>query len=155
MLFTGHRKEQYDIYSVDISTGKEVQLTNEKTLDDGAEYSPDGVHIFFNSVRSGRMKLWRMDADGGNQTQLTDDEYNDWFPHVSPDKKWIAFISFPKDINVNDHPFYKHCLLRIMPYGGGTPKIIGYIYGGQGSINVPSWSPDSKFISFISNSKLN
>lgn len=154
MLFTGRRKEQFDIYSVDIATGEEVQLTNEKTLDDGAEYSPDGAHIFFNSVRSGTMQLWRMNADGSDQIQLSHDEYNDWFPHVSPDKKWIAFISFPKDIDPNDHPFYKHCLLRIMPYEGGTPTIIGYIYGGQGSINVPSWSPDSKFISFISNSKL-
>ena len=154
MLFTGHRKGQYDIYSVDISTGEEVQLTKEKTLDDGSEYSPDGKYIFFNSNRSGKMQLWRMNADGSNQTQWTDDEYNDWFPHVSPDKKWIAFISFPKDIDVNDHPFYKHCLLRVMPYEGGTPKIIGYIYGGQGSINVPSWSPDSRYISFISNSKM-
>jgi len=77
-----------------------------------------------------------------------------WFPHVSPDKKWIAFISFPKGIDVNDHPFYKHCLLRIMPYNGGASKIIGYIYGGQGSINVPSWSPDSRFISFVTNSQL-
>jgi Tol biopolymer transport system component len=154
MLFTGHRKGQYDIYSVDILTGEEVQLTNQKTLDDGPEFSPDGIHIFFNSARTGRMQLWRMNADGSNQIQLTHDEYNDWFPHVSPDNKWIAFISFPKEIDVSDHPFYKHCLLRIMPYNGGTPKIIGYIYGGQGSINVPSWSPDSKFISFVSNSKL-
>lgn len=154
MLFTGYRKGQYDIYSVDISTGTEVQLTDQETLDDGSEYSPDGNHIFFNSARSGRMQLWRMKADGSNQIQLTHDEYNDWFPHVSPDKKSIAFISFPKDIDVNDHPFYKHCLLRVMPYDGGTPRIIGYLYGGQGSVNVPSWSPDSKFISFVSNSKL-
>ncbi len=154
MLFTGYRKGQYDIYSVDILSGQEVQLTNLNTLDDGSEYSPDGVHIFFNSARSGKMKLWRMNADGSNLTQLTHDEYNDWFPHVSPNKKWIVFISFPKDIDVNDHPFYKHCLLRIMPYNGGTPKVIGYIYGGQGSINVPSWSPDSKYISFVSNSRL-
>ena len=154
MLFTGHRKGQYDIYSVDIATGEEVQLTHQKTLDDGSEYSPDGKHIFFNSSRTGKMQLWRMNADGSNQMQLTDDEYKNWFPHVSPDKKWIVFISFPKDIDVNDHPFYKHCLLRIMPYNGGTPKIIGYLYGGQGSINVPSWSPDSKFIAFVSNSKL-
>ena len=154
MIFTGHRKGQYDIYSVDLKTGKEKQLTNQKTLDDGPEYSPDGAHIFFNSVRSGKMKLWSMDSEGKNQTQLTFDEYNDWFPHVSPDQKWIVFISFPKDIDPNDHPFYKHCLLRIMPSKGGTPRIIGYLYGGQGSINVPSWSPDSRFIAFISNSKL-
>lgn len=154
MLFTGQRNGQYDIYSVDVKTGLEKQLTNLKTLDDGPEYSPDGKHIFFNSVRTGKMKLWRMDPDGRNQAQLTFDEYNDWFPHVSPDGKWIAFISFPKDIDPSDHPFYKHCLLRIMPFEGGTPRIIGYIYGGQGSINVPSWSPDSKSISFVTNSKL-
>jgi len=153
MLFTGHRKGQYDIYTVDIETGEEVQLTDQTTLDDGSEYSPDGKHIFFNSARSGEMELWRMNADGSNQIQLTEDEYKNWFPHVSPDKKWIAFISFPKEIDVNDHPFYKHCLLRIMPYNGGTPTVIGYIYGGQGSINVPSWSPDSKFLAFVTNSQ--
>ena len=86
--------------------------------------------------------------------QLTFDDYNDWFPHISPDGKWIAFISFPKEIDPGKHPFYKHCLLRIMPYEGGTPKIMAYIYGGQGTINVPSWSPDSKKIAFVTNSKI-
>lgn len=154
MVFTGYRKGQHDIYTVNLQTGKEKQLTKQETLDDGPEYSPDGEFIFFNSVRTGKMKLWRMDANGKNQVQLTFDEYNDWFPHVSPDQKWIVFISFPKDIDPNDHPFYKHCLIRIMPFEGGTPSVIGYIYGGQGSINVPSWSPDSRFISFVTNSKL-
>lgn len=152
MIFTGNRNGQYDIYSVDVKSGKEKRLTNFETLDDGSEYSPDGKYIFFNSVRTGTMQLWRMDANGKNQKQLTFDDYNDWFPHVSPDQKWIVFISFQKDINPNDHPFYKQCLLRIMPFNGGVPKVIGYIYGGQGSINVPSWSPDSKFISFVTNS---
>jgi len=154
MVFTGNRNGAYDIYTIDIDTGKENQLTHQSTLDDGPEYSPDGETIFFNSTRSGKMKLWKMKANGEDQTQLTFDEYNDWFPHISPDKKWIAFISFPKDIDPADHPFYKHCLLRIMPYDGGTPKIIAYIYGGQGSINVPSWSPDSKKIAFVTNTKL-
>ena len=154
MVFTGHRKNQFDIYTVNVATREEIQLTNLETLDDGPEYSPDGKHIFFNSVRSGKMKLWRMKADGTNQQQITFDEYNDWFPHVSPDKKWIVFISFPKDIDPTDHPFYKHCLLRIMPYEGGLPRVIAYIYGGQGTINVPSWSPDSKMISFVTNSDL-
>ncbi len=152
MVFTANRKGQYDIYTVDVETGKETQLTKKKTLDDGPEYSPDGKFIFFNSVRTGNMQLWRMDANGKNQKQLTFDEYNNWFPHISPDKKWIVFISFPKDIDPSSHPFYKHCLLRIMPYEGGTPKVIGYLYGGQGTINVPSWSPDSKTISFVTNS---
>jgi TolB protein len=154
MVFTGDRGGRLNIYAVDIDTGKETQLTNSPALDDGSEYSPDGKYIFFNSVRTGKMKLWKMDANGKNQTQLTFDEYNDWFPHISPDQKWIVFLSFPKDIDPQTHPFYKHCLLRMMPYEGGTPKVIGYLYGGQGTINVPSWSPDSKKIAFVSNTKI-
>ena len=151
MIFTGYRDDAYNIIKVEVATGHETKLTNEATLDDGSEYSPDGKYIFFNSMRAGNMDLWRMDANGKNPMQLTSDVYNDWFPHVSPDMKWIVFISFPKDIDPSDHPFYKHCLLRMIPYEGGTPKVIGYIYGGQGSINVPSWSPDSKFIAFVTN----
>ncbi|MFK7813876.1 MAG: TolB family protein [Maribacter sp.] len=151
MIFTGNRNKVYNIHTVDISTGKEQQLTDLPTLDDGPEYSADGKHIFFNSVRTGTMQLWRMNENGKKQTQLTFDDYNDWFPHVSPDQKWIAFISFPKDIDPSSHPFYKRCMLRIMPYEGGTPKVIAHIYGGQGTINVPSWSPDSKKIAFVTN----
>lgn len=151
MIFTGYRDGAYNIIKVDVATGYETKLTNGAVLDDGSEYSPDGKYIFFNSVREGTMDLWRMDADGKNPIRLTSDEYNDWFPHVSPDMKWIVFISFPKDIDPSDHPFYKHCLLRIIPYEGGIPRIIGYIYGGQGSINVPSWSPNGKYIAFVTN----
>ncbi len=152
MLFTGNRKGQYDIYELDVASGKEKQLTNTKTLDDGSEYSPDGKYIYFNSNRTGTMQAWRMKADGSEQTQLTFDELNDWFPHVSPDEKKIVLISFPKEVPSGDHPFYKHCVLRIMPLAGGTPKIIAHVYGGQGTINVPSWSPDSKYIAFVTNS---
>lgn len=152
MLFTGQRKGQYDIYAIDIDSQVETQLTDKSTLDDGPEYSPDGQYIFFNSARTGTMQLWRMAPDGSDQTQLTFDEYNDWFPHVSPDQKWIVFLSYPPEVDAGDHPFYKRCLLRIMPYEGGTPRVIGYIYGGQGTINVPSWSPDGKKIAFVTNS---
>jgi len=152
MIFTGERNGKFNIYSVDVASGKETQITNLGKLDDGSEYSPDGKYIFLNSVKSGKMKLWRVDSDGKNAIQLTFDEYNDWFPHVSPDMKWIVFISFPKDIDPMDHPFYKPCILRIMPYSGGKPTVIAYLYGGQGTINVPSWSPDSKKIAFVSNS---
>ncbi|UOB16429.1 TolB family protein [Abyssalbus ytuae] len=152
MIFTANRNNKYDIYEVDVQTGKEKQLTDTQTLDDGSEYSPDNKYIYFNSDRTGTMQLWRMKANGKEQTQLTFDEYNDWFPHVSPNGKSIVFISYPHDIDSADHPFYKHCLLRIMPVTGGEPKVIAYIYGGQGSINVPSWSPDSKYIAFVTNS---
>jgi Tol biopolymer transport system component len=151
LVFTGLRNKQWDIWAIDIATKKETALTDNTTLDDGAEYSPDGKWIYFNSARTGTMKIWRMRADGSNQEQITFDDYNDWFPHISPDGKWIVFISFPKDIDPTTHPFYKKVYLRLMPFSGGAPKNVAYVYGGQGTINVPSWSPDSKKIAFISN----
>ncbi|PRX43241.1 TolB family protein [Salegentibacter salegens] len=156
LIFTGDRKGKMDIYSIDIDTKKETQLTDTEYLDDGSEYSPDGKYIYFNSNRNGKMHLWRMKPDGSEQEQLTfDPKHNDWFPHVSPDGKWIAFISFPPEIDSGDHPFYQRCLLRLMPVDGGEPKVIAYIYGGQGSINVPSWSSDSKHIAFVTNTACN
>jgi TolB protein len=154
ILFTGFRNKQWDIWAIDIATKKETQLTNLATLDDGSEYTPDGKWIYFNSVRTGTMKLWKMKADGSNQEQVTFDEYNDWFPHFSPDSKWIVFISFPKEMDPTTHPFYKKVYIRLMPAAGGAPKNIAYVFGGQGTINVPSWSPDSKRIAFISNTQI-
>jgi Tol biopolymer transport system component len=153
IIFTGQRNEQWNIWEIDVKTKEERPLTTTPTLDDGSEYSPDGKYIYFNSVRTGTMQIWRMKADGSEPTQLTFDEYNDWFPHISPDGKWMVYLSFPKEIDPTSHPFYKRVYLRIMPVSGGVPKTIAYIYGGQGTINVPSWSPDSKQVSFISNTK--
>lgn len=154
LVFTGGRDGVYDIYTIDIATKKETRLTHSPDLDDGAEYSPDGKKIYFNSNRTGLMQLWRMDADGKNQEQLTFDTYNNWFPHISPDGKKIVFLTYHDGIDPNDHPFYRHVYLREMPIDGGEPKVIAYVYGGQGTINVPSWSPDGSKIAFVSNTKL-
>lgn len=153
LLFTGLRNKEWNVWRINIATRKETQLTHESTLNDGPEYTPDGNYIYFNSVRTGTMKIWRMKADGTAQEQVTFDEFNDWFPHISPDGKWIVYISFPKEIDPTTHPFYKRVYLRLLPVKGGVPKTIAYVYGGQGSINVPSWSPDSKKIAFVSNTK--
>ncbi|MCY7421492.1 MAG: biopolymer transporter TolR [Chitinophagaceae bacterium] len=151
VIYTAQRNNDFDIYKKDLKGGDEVNLTNFPGLDDGSEYSPDGKYIYFNSTRSGLMQLWRMKPDGSQQEQLTFDEYNNWFPHISPDGKMIAFLTFGKDVKPDDHPFYKHVYLRLMPVAGGKPTVIAYLYGGQGSINTPSWSPDSKKIAFVSN----
>ena len=156
VLYTAQRKSKsavFNIYKKSIKGGAEVQLTNlPKGLADGPECSPDGKYIYYNCTLSGNMQLWRMKMDGTDQTQLTFDEYNNWFAHISPDNKWIAFISFSNTVDATDHPFYKRVMLRLMPVSGGAPKVIAYLYGGQGTINTPSWSPDSKHISFVSNS---
>jgi Tol biopolymer transport system component len=144
----------FNVYKHAVDGGTEIQLTfNKSGHVDGPEGSPDGKYIYYNGNQSGTMQLWRMKPDGSGKEQLTFDEYNNWFPHVSPDNKWIAFISFPPDINSGDHPSYKRVMLRLMPVNGSqAPRVIAYLYGGQGTINVPSWSPDSKRIAFVSNS---
>jgi Tol biopolymer transport system component len=148
--------DDYNIFKANINTQEETQLTfNKGTHVDGCEYSPDGKWIYYNGSQSGTMQIWRMKPDGSGKEQITFDEYNDWFPHISPDGKWIAFLTFVSDIDVDAHPSYKRVMLRMMPASGGAPKVIAYLYGGQGTINVPSWSPDSKQIAFVSNSGLN
>lgn len=154
LTYTAQRNNDFDIFKIPAAGGNEINLTNSPGLDDGSEYSPDGKYIYFNSVRSGRMQLWRMKADGSQQTQITNDTLNNWFPHISPDGKNIVFLSFGNDVKPDDHPFYKHVYLRTMPVGGGKPKVLVYLYGGQGSINTPSWSPNGKQFAFVSNSDL-
>ena len=162
LTYTAERNGEFDIYKISVRRKKEARLTDAPGLDDGSEYSPDGRYIYFNSARTGTMKLWRMKPDGSKQEQVTFDEYNDWFPHISPDGKQIVFLSFMPDVKADDHPFYKHVYIRRITVPGAagvkqtitpsTPEVIAYLYGGQGTINVPSWSPDRKKIAFVSNS---
>ncbi len=152
LVFTGMRGGVYDIYRVPTEGGEETRLTTELGLDDGPEYTPDGEYIYFNSVRSGRMQIWRMKPDGSDQEQLTDDAYNNWFPHISPDGQSIIFVTYLiGEVDPSDHPAAKRVYLRVMPRDGGTPKVVAYLYGGQGTMNVPSWSPDGKKVAFVSN----
>ncbi len=145
----------FNLYKVNINGGPEIPLTTNTTGHvDGPEYSPDGKYIYYNANPTGTMQIWRMKPDGTEKEQITFDEYHNWFPHISPDGKWMVFISFPVDIDPNSHPAYKRVMLRLMPLTtAGAPKVIACLYGGQGTLNAPSWSPDSKYIAFVSNSQ--
>jgi TolB protein len=148
LAYCAQRNGEFDIYTIPAAGGEEKRLTDAKGLDDGPEYTPDGKYIYFNSIRGGSMQVWRMKSDGSQQEQVTSDEYNNWFPHVSPDGKLIVFLSYEKD--VKEHPANKDVLLRLMPIGGGPVRFLAKVFGGQGTINVPSWSPDSRNVAFVS-----
>ena len=148
LAFVGQRNDEFDIYSIPAAGGEETRLTTAKGLDDGPEYSPDGKYIYFNSERTGHMQIWRMKADGSEPEQVFSDELNNWFPHISPDGKWMVFLSYGAD--VKGHPENKDVMLRLMSLADKKITILAKLFGGQGTINVPSWSPDSKELAFVS-----
>jgi TolB protein len=148
LAFVGQRNGDFDVYTIPASGGDETRLTTAKGLDDGPEYSPDGQYIYFNSERTGHMQIWRMKADGSDQEQVFSDDYNNWFPHISPDGKWMMFLAYEKD--VTGHPENKDVMLRLMSLSDKKITVLAKLFGGQGTINVPSWSPDSKSVAFVS-----
>ncbi len=153
LVYTGGREDNFDVYGIPVAGGRETRLTDAEGLDDGPEYSPDGTFIYFNSNRTGRMQIWRMRPDGSGQERVLASDLQDWFPHVSPDGRRIVFLSFPEEVASDDHPFYEPVTIRMMPAAGGEPRVVAYLYGGQGTINVPSWSPDGRKIAFVSSTK--
>ncbi len=148
LAYCAERGGEYDVYTIPVEGGRETRLTTAPGLNDGPDYAPDG-RIWFNSVRTGVMKIWRMDPDGKNQTQMThNEEWADWFPHPSPDGTQVVFLSY--DRSVEGHPPNKEVVLRLMAIEGGSPRIVARLFGGQGTVNVPSWSPDSRRFAFVS-----
>ena len=151
LAYCAERNGNYDIYTIPVDGGEETRLTTAEGLDDGPEYTPDGEYIWFNSVRSGLMQLWRMKADGSEQTQMTHDESNSWFAHISPDGKQVAYITYMKgDVEPGAHPPHKNVEIRLMSAEGGDFRTLVKLFGGQGTLNVNSWSPCGKKIAFVS-----
>ena len=152
LAYCARRNGEFDVYTIATdaeNSTDERRLTTAPGLDDGPDYSPDGQVLYFNSERTGLMKIWRMKPDGSEQQLVTSgEEWADWFAHPSPDGRWLVFLSFDK--SVKGHPPNKDVALRIMPASGGEPRVLTRLFGGQGTINVPSWSPDSRAVAFVS-----
>ncbi|WP_426125550.1 TolB family protein [Pararhizobium sp. PWRC1-1] len=147
LAYCGIRDQVFDIYTIPVEGGEETRLTFGEGRNDGPDYSPDGKWIYFNSSRTGRMQIWRVRPDGSDVTRITDCDYGDWFPHPSPDGKHLLVISYDGD--VFDHPRDLDVRLRLMDPDGGNARVLFDLFGGQGTINVPNWSPDGKEFAFV------
>lgn len=149
LAYTANRTGQFDVYTISVDGGHETRLTTDPAPDDGPDFSPDGTTIFYNSQRSGVMRIWAMDPDGSNQRQLSfDDAYADWFPHPCPDGRWCSILSYGAD--VTGHPPGKDVCLRLLELSTGATHTVAELFGGQGTMNVPSWAPDSSAFAFVS-----
>uniref|UniRef100_A0AB33J0S2 TolB family protein n=1 Tax=Prevotella sp. GTC17254 TaxID=3236794 RepID=A0AB33J0S2_9BACT len=152
VAYCAFRGDKRAIYTKRLNGEPERWLTDADGLNDGPEYAPDGKHIWFNSSRTGDMQIWRMNTDGSEQTQMTalPDLYA-WFPHVSPNGKWVCYICYRKtDIKADEHLLNLNVVLRLMESNGRNDRTIVELFGGQGTINVNSWSPDSEKFAYVS-----
>lgn len=155
LAYCAERNGEYDIYTIPTAGGNETQLTTAFGLNDGPEYDCDGEYIWFNSVRTGRMQAWRMKADGSEQTQMTFDAHlNTWFPHISPDRTKVVMLAYhERDVRPGEHVPNKNVEIRLMTgsdkTGWSEPRTILKLFGGQGTINVNSWAPDSKRFAYV------
>jgi Tol biopolymer transport system component len=150
LAYCAEREGRFGIFTIPVGGGEERRITTAIAggLDDGPDYSPDGRFVYFNSDRTGRMQVWRVLPDGTGLEQVTFGESNDWFAHPSPDGRWLVVLSY--GIDVTGHPPNKDVTLRLFPTAGGHPRMLASLFGGQGTINVPSWSPDSRRLAFVS-----
>lgn len=150
LCYCAFRDGGVDVFAVSRDGGDEWQLTNNAAFNDGPEYAPNGRHIWFNSTRSGLMQCWRMNRDGSEPTQMTFSRRNNWFPHVSPDGKQVVYLSYSRlGLDPNEHLPNMQVQLRLMDYDGENDRLLLEFFGGQGSVNVNSWHPDSRKLAFV------
>ncbi|MCJ1688357.1 biopolymer transporter Tol [Rathayibacter sp. VKM Ac-2927] len=140
-----------DIWAIPATGGEDVAITRDGFPDDGSEYSSDGQWLYFNSERAdtgpGHAQLYRMKPNGSGTEQLTFDERVNWFPHIAPDGSRIAFISFPS--GTLGHPADLDCIIRVCGPAGEDVVDLVQVFGGQGTMNVNSWSPDSRAFAYV------
>ena len=147
LVYVANRGAGYQVFACPAEGGTEVPLTAEFDHCDGPDYTPDGRWIWFNGERDQSVQLWRMHTDGSNLQQMTHDDRVNWFPHPSPNGEQIVYLAYPS--NTQGHPANRSVQLRLTPSEGGEPKVLTSFTGGQGTINVPSWSPDGTQFAFV------
>jgi Tol biopolymer transport system component len=149
LTYTAVRDGVFGIYTIAIEGGAETCVIQSAHHYDGPDYTPDGQWIWFNSERSGNgsSDIWRVRVDGSDAEQMTDDGCVNWFPHPAPEGDKIVYLAYPE--GTQGHPAGKEVELRLFKGKGETPETLVSLFGGQGTINVPSWSPDGVAFAYV------
>lgn len=147
LAYVGTRGAGYQVYTIPVGGGHETQVTEGFDHCDGPDFTPDGTWIWFNGEQDGSVQLWRVRPDGSDLERMTDEATVNWFPHPSPDGRHVLYLAYPA--GTQGHPFGMQVELRLMPAQGGKSEKLTDLFGGQGTINVPCWAPDSQAFAFV------
>ena len=141
------KRSTIDVYTLSLDGGPERRLTSGEGHCDGPDFSADGSRIYYNCDRDGHAQIWVMAVDGSGQRKLFEDDQVNWFPHPSPDGRQIVYLAYPA--GTKGHPAMTPVALILCHSEGGNRRRVREFVGGQGSINVPSWAPDSHAFAYV------
>lgn len=132
-------------------SGGSVVDTGPRHLD-GPEWSPGEEWLYFNTEAftdaPGHAQLARIPDGGGALERLLESDTVDWFPHLSPDGSFATYIVFPA--GTLGHPADLDVEVRLVETSDwSTPLATHALFGGQGTLNVNSWGPDSDRFAFV------
>ncbi len=147
LAYTAVRDGAFGIWTIPVEGGNETCIAGGGGHHDGPDYTPDGEWVWFNSDQGGSMQLWRVRVDGTDRQRMTDEPTVNWFPHPSPDGSLILYLAYPR--GTEGHPRDLDVELRVIPADGGASRRIAALFGGQGTINVPCWSPDGRRFAYV------
>lgn len=136
-----------DVYVMELESREETRLTHAEGMCDGPDFSADGRQIYYNCDRDGHAQIWVMDVDGANQRKLFADDHVNWFAHPSPDGQTVVYLAYPP--GTLGHPANLPVALCLMDPDGRNRRRVVEFTGGQGTLNVNSWAPDSSAFAFV------
>jgi eukaryotic-like serine/threonine-protein kinase len=139
---------QRDIYTIDVSGGARVPVTQDGAIDWAPVWSPDGRYIYFSSDRGGAMNVWRIAVD-----QATGKTSGDAEPVTTGVQASASLIDFAQS---GSRFVFRSRVAAVDPtlipfdpvtLTTGQPVVLD----GSNNFRVPSdISPDGKQVAFFS-----
>jgi TolB protein len=132
VIYSAYAKDNvFELYEIDLASGKTSQLTNDLGVLIAPEVSPDGKSVVFTwGDAQGASQIWLMDRNGGNPHRI---HKQGWDPTWSPDGKQILFASNMEGANQ----------LFVMDADGSNVRQVTHFEALRGRSD---WSPDGQWM---------